>query len=299
MINRVILGVVLTCFAGGAESQVPNNSEDSKLEFEVASVKVVPIQPGKVLMMDKRGGPGTSSPTLVTIENYPMLLLILEAYHLNWFQISGLTFAGDRFNVSAKVPAGATEEQYRLMLQKLLAQRFQLKVHSETKTMPIYEMTLAKNGPPLKQHVGDAVPTGAENPGGAPPVVRDKDGYPYPAPGEWGLSRSPDGTAMLYRFNLPNLELPEFAANLAGRLARSIVDATGLKGKYDFMLSCWVDMTPPPSPDGATPAPAGPEVIHNQIMIAIQKQLGLKLESKKGPVEILVVDHFDKVPAEN
>lgn len=207
-----LLAILLTIVACHAESQAP--SADTKLEFEVASVKAVPVQLDRALMLGKRGGPGSSDPTHVVIENFPMILLVWESYHLNLAQVSGVSWAPERFNINAVLPAGTTKEQYQLMLQKLLADRFHLKVHHETKAMPVYEMSVAKDGPLVKPHVGDAVAPVPEYL--TSEQARDKDGYPIPAPGEWATQRN--GNTILYRFNLVGLTVPEFATK-SGRPA--------------------------------------------------------------------------------
>src|ERR1035438_9790555 len=113
-------------------------TQGQKLEFEVASVKPAP-QAGSA-RMSFRGGPGTGDPTRLAIDNYSFFSLIMRAYDLSPFQISGVERNGEPFNITAKIPEGATKEQFRVMLQNLLADRFQLKVHRETKELPIYEI---------------------------------------------------------------------------------------------------------------------------------------------------------------
>jgi uncharacterized protein (TIGR03435 family) len=185
-----------------------------------------------------------------------------------------------------------------------LIERFKLKVHHELREMPIYEMSIVKDAPALKPHNGDAVLQAMDNPGTGETPARDKDGYPLPGPGAWGMLMSANNVG-LYRFNGLDVSMVEFAWGLSNQLGRTVVDATGLKGKYDFVLSWSVDMTPPsmpPAPGDAsatTSPPPPPAPVGRDVMEAIQRQLGLKLELKKGPVDMLVVDHFEKVPTAN
>jgi uncharacterized protein (TIGR03435 family) len=182
--NRALAVIAFTLLVGRIESQTPI-SVAGKWKFEVASIRAAQVQPGKVPIIGMRGGPGTSDPRHAIIENYPMYLLLLEAYHLNFFQFAGLSFSPEKYTINANVPEGATKEQFRLMLQNLPIDRFQLKVHRETRDMPIFQVSLAKNAPPLKPHSGDSV-LQAPDKLTLEPAARDNDGYPMPGPGEWG-----------------------------------------------------------------------------------------------------------------
>ena len=261
-------------------------------EFEVASVKLAaPWEPGKS-RMGYRGGPGTGDPTRLVIDNYPMMLLVMRAYDVNPFQISGEVRGAERFNISAKIPEGTTPAQFRTMLQNLLAGRFKMKLHRETRDLPIYELVVAKGGPKFKEHEGEPP---VEDLNGGPPA-RDKSGRP--PPNSWSMEIPPGGMAR-GQHNAVAESMEEFAKQLSRQFARSVVDATGLKGRYDFLLSWSQDVpgiNPGPPPNAAsTPDPdSGPSLI-----FAIQQQLGLRLESKKGPVEILVIESFEKLPTEN
>jgi uncharacterized protein (TIGR03435 family) len=86
-----------------------------------------------------------------------MYLLLIEAYPVNFFQLAGLQYAPERYRITASVPEGSTKEQFRQMLQKLLAERFKLKVHHEIREMPIYRMSIVRNGTPLRPHSSDGV----------------------------------------------------------------------------------------------------------------------------------------------
>ncbi len=161
-----------------------------------------------------------------------------------------------------------------------------------------YELTVAKNGPKLTESGPEPPPDAAPNPSAVPPGFKmGADGFPDLPPGRSG-SIMMNGMAAhrAYRSTMAQL-----AGILSGQVARPVSDATGLAGKYDYLLK-WAFRTgaaaPPPSgADGAVPAasdPAGPT-----IFAAIQEQLGLKLESKKVMVDLFVVDQVSKTPTEN
>jgi uncharacterized protein (TIGR03435 family) len=237
--------------------------------------------------MGSHGGPGTADPGLYVCENCDLSGVVSHAYGIYPFQLSAPDWMRDqRFNISAKVPLGATKEQFKLMLQNMLAERFKLAVHFEKKEMQRSELVVAKGGPKLKESAIAPPPKedGAE-PKPAEKFVEPKefmakDGYPAVAD---------EGQAMGYgraRVVYLRRTMDYLVTYLAAQLYHPVVDATGLTGKYDIALF-W-DMTGSSDPD------AGPT-----LEAALQSQLGLKLESKKGPVDIVVVDHAEKVPTEN
>ncbi len=255
--------------------------QDSKPAFEAASVRVaVPLGPlGK--RFDVRGGPGTEDPGLYNCKNCNLYLLVSIAYgDLEPYELSTPEWARDaRFDVSAKLPPGTTKESFRLMMQDLLTERFKMAVHREKKEMIVYEMTITKNGPKFKESGPKGAAKDDDTPTGK--FQRDKDGFPI----------LPSGTTMAIvpghaRLRSEDQPIAWFAEMIKGQLQAPVTDSTGLKGKYDFTLSwSWEE----PANESIGPA----------LIDAVQAQLGLKLERKKGPVQILVVDHADKSPTEN
>jgi len=139
----------------------------------------------------------------------------------------------ENYDVTARVPFGATKEQFQLMLQNLLAERFGLQVHRETKEIPTYILTVGKSGSKLKPHVDVPPPDDADKPAAEGPV-RTKmgaDGYPV-------LS---GGTTMAImrdraRMQINDQDMARLAAQLSGQLGAPVSDETGLTGKYDFGL---------------------------------------------------------------
>lgn len=174
------------------------------------------------------------------------------------------------------------------MMRNLLAERFKLMVHHEQKETPVYYLVIAKNGPKLKESVPhDAAeePAAAIDP--SQPLKRDKEGAPVIPPGSGITMAMANGHG---RLRLDDDTTLKFAELIGGPLQRPVIDGTGLKGKYDFMLS-WV----PEQRGGGTPeSDSGPT-----LQDAIKAQLGLRLESKKALVDVLVIDSAEKVPTGN
>jgi len=253
-------------------------------EFEVASVKLAaPWETGKSRMAF-RGGPGTADPTHLVIDTYPMTLLLMRAYDVNPFQIAGEVRGTERFNITARIPEGTTQAQFRMMLRNLLRDRFKMKLRRETRELPVYELVVAKGGPKFKEHEGET-------------PVEDLNDHSKPPANAWAMEIRLGGMAHGSHRAIAET-MPDFTKQLSRQLGRQVIDGTGLKGRYDFVLA-WSEESAganPTSPSVAsTPDPdAGPGLIP-----AILQQLGLRLESKKGPVEILVIEGFEKLPTEN
>jgi len=299
---RSFLGAGLAVFACYGQS------------FEVASIKPAPPpEVGGRMFMGMSGGPGSPTPGLFTCTNCALPMLLIQAYDIKPFQLTGGgSFESERFNISAKVPAGTTKEDFRIMQQNLLAERFKLKIHREKKEMQVYELQVAKNGPKLKSAAPPpVVEEGAPPPpSGFPPgpPKLDKDGFPEMPPGARGpMIFMMPGRA---RMKVNGAGIDELTGLLSRQLGKPVVDGTGLKGKYDIALAWTPDgtiddptgrrgpMRPAVEGGGPPPAPsdgeAGPTLIG-----ALQEQLGLRLEQKKGLVDIVVIDHMEKVPTEN
>ncbi|HTS64161.1 MAG TPA: TIGR03435 family protein [Candidatus Acidoferrales bacterium] len=231
--------------------------------FEVASIKVSELF--------RRGGEGSrrmdiqAVPGSVTMRNVGVPQAIVWAYKVSPFQITniqGLDFP-DRYDILAKSSRPAKTDEMRVMMQALLAERFKLAVHRETKEMSAYALVEAKGGHKL-------TPASAEDGPGVSPMQ-----------GKLALG----GKAAT---------LDQLALFLADPLHAPVIDTTGLKGRYDFSfdLSGYVPQGPR---QPGEPEPDPVSILQN----ALQKQLGLKLEARKMPVEMLVIDHVEKAPVEN
>jgi uncharacterized protein (TIGR03435 family) len=253
-------------------------------EFDVVSVKQDKSDTGMMRLMSKPDG--------YSATNVSAKLLIQVAYGIREDLISGAPGWADttRFDFEAKVAGTDVEdlkklspEQRRSMLQPALSDRFKLKVHNETKQLPVFELVLAKGGSKLKDATpGDTYATGIKGPDG-----KGHAGTMRMGPGEVTGQGVPIAT-------LVNL--------LATQLHQTVIDKTGLTGTYDLNLTWAPDQESGPmfkagdsSQQKADPAP---DSTGASIFTALQEQLGLKLQSAKGPVDTIVVDHIE-MPSEN
>lgn len=297
----------LAVFALLAGSALLAQTPDPKLVFEAASVK--PTGPNPPVPIPEffltKGGPGTPDPGQINYTNVPFRELLRLAYGFGqMYQLSAPPWMEkERFDIVAKVPAGATRDQFKAMLQNLLAERFDLVVHHETRDLPGYEMVVAKGGPKIKQSADAA----AAPPTDGPPRLRmekDRDGLNQLAPGSVGLAIIPIASGS--RFTARQQPLSSLAQVLTNPLGKPVADKTGLTGKYDFNLTFVRDErtsanmvgNPGPSTAATNPADAandGPP----DLFTAIQDQLGLKLQQAKIPMDVVVVDRAEKTPKEN
>jgi uncharacterized protein (TIGR03435 family) len=179
-----------------------------------------------------------------------------------------------RIRYHREKPDGTTREQFRIMLQNLLVERFKLAMHREKKEMTVYELVVRGDHPRLKES--------AKEPDSSPRL--GKDGIPI-LPVETLNGQT--------RVDVRNESMEQFARRLSGQLRGQVTDATGLKGYYDIVLT-WSAATLRASDAEST---AGDS--NQTLFTALQDQLGLKLVPKKGLVEPLVIDHAEKTPTEN
>jgi uncharacterized protein (TIGR03435 family) len=253
--NIAALIWVLNGPAAGAQSQP---APPASAAFEVASIK--PGKPGASGSSNLFGMSGR-----FTAENSTLKSLIQFAYQVRAFQVLGGPSWLDRdtYDIVAKPEARVAGGKQNLqMVQTLLADRFQLKFHRETRELPVYLLVVAKSGPRLHE---------AEN----------------PLHGIAGRPRSIESKGA---------DMQALAATLARRLGYTVIDKTGLTGSYDFTLTFDPNAGLAMSPGGES-LPAA-ESGDPSIFTALQEQLGLKLESSKGPVEVIVIDRAEK-PSEN
>jgi uncharacterized protein (TIGR03435 family) len=272
---QIVFGLV-NATQSHAQQQVENTATlTPAFEFEVASIR--PLKPdsfsGMVRIMFEPDG---FSATNVTLQR-----LITGTYDVDFNQVSGAPkwINSERYDIEAKIDSATAdaigklgEDQRQLvqehMVQALLAGRFKLAFHRETKELPIYSLVIAKNGPKFHE----------AKPGETPHMRTDF------------LEGRITGQAV---------PLNSLVKRLSMELGRRVVDKTGLTGNYDFTIQCapgeiraladgggWIDNTPPTESAGTS------------VLTAPQEQLGLKLESQKGPIEFLVIDHIEK-PSEN
>jgi uncharacterized protein (TIGR03435 family) len=262
----------------GTTSKVP--------AFEVASIKPNKAGTGMSLLR--------TTPVGFSASNISLKAVIQYAFGVEENQIFGAPswLASEQYDIEAKVSSSDTDalhnlnpDQRRLMLQPLLADRFQLKVHTEARDLPALVLVVAKGGPKLHEaKPGDTYPNGLKG--------FDGEGGP-------GMMLMRPG-----QLTAQGVDLSFVAKQLSQQLGRTVQDKTGLSGKYDFTLQWTPDERAGPmsaatqgggsrSDDAPPPDSSAPS-----IFTALQEQLGLKLESGKAPVEILVIDHVE-APSEN
>jgi uncharacterized protein (TIGR03435 family) len=297
--KRAIAGTVLALFVCGAPY---GQAADQPLEFEVASIKPnPPRKPGEPWgMRGCFGGPGSKDPVRYTCAKASVAMMVLQAYGLKNYQLRpAFSPDADEFNVEAKVPPGATAEQVKMMLRNLLAERFKLVFHYDKGETQGYALVVAKSGLKMKESAPDTPPAeaGATSPPAGP--VKDADGFVYFP----GRNRMVVGWANgLTRWVGGNLPVDPFLTGLSNTLTgRPVIDSTGLKSKYDFTLTFRSDSAagasaPLPSDDGAIVPPGDGGLT---VFEALEKQLGLKLESRKIVFDAFVIDHADKTPVGN
>ena len=271
-----------------------SQSGGKRPEFEVASIKPAPPQPPNQMRIMMGGDPGR-----VNMANISLKDMMRQAYQVKDYQISGPDWMNSvRFDVVATIPPNTPKEQIPLMWQSLLEDRFKLTLHRDQRELPVYALVVGKNGPKLKESEKQ------DGPAGGPP-----GGGMFPGGGR-GMVQMGRG-----RLTANRTTVAGFAEILSRQMDRPVVDLTEIKGFYDFTLEWTPDErqrmqfmpgmpAPPPGAAGegrperaggsdGTP-PSGPT-----IFVAVQEQLGLKMEAKKSPVEILVIDHVERTPTEN
>jgi bla regulator protein blaR1 len=278
--KRMIVPMAVAMFAACALFSQP-----APLTFEVASIKPSPPDERHFMMQFQPGGG-------LRVTGVTLKMLITQAYDVREFQVSGGPgwINTERYDIVARPEHNADSdpspedprkmsdeqrktlgEQMRARLVALLADRFRLKVHRETQQALAYALVVGKNGPKLKQTEGASETRGRMRMGRG-----DLNG---------------DG-----------VKLEFLAQALANQLGRPVVDKTGLTGNYDIKLAWTPDPGPPAPlplgpPPGLEPSPV-PDPSGPSIFTAVEEQLGLRLESQKGPIETIVIDSVEK-PSEN
>jgi uncharacterized protein (TIGR03435 family) len=258
-----VAGFLLSsCHAFGQTSPRP--------EFEVASIKLNKSADGRIMVMPAGGR--------FTATNIPLQFLIENAYRIKDFQLSGAPswLLSERYDIEAKAEGTPGYDAMLPMLQTLLEDRLQLKFHHETKELPIYALVVAKTG---KIHVSEGVCSPV--PSGAPPCRF------MILPGHLGGQ------------SIGIAQLVDALSRLSNRI---VLDKTNLSGKYDINLDYTPEQGQFQGPPGGPPPgmPPLPPVDPNgpSLFTALQEQLGLKLVSQKGAVEIMVIDRVER-PSEN
>jgi uncharacterized protein (TIGR03435 family) len=299
--------------------------------FEVASIKPTGLDLMKLAAQVRAG----ETPAIgvkvdrsrATYTFMSLKELIVTAYDVKPFQISGPDFLNDasvRWDIVAKMPDGATPDQAPKMLQALLAERFKLALHRETKEMPVMALVVASGGPKLQEVPADSLqdfdPSSPLKPGerqmdtpqGPVRMTVDPRGGAVINMGKRGVWTQGMGPNGMFHLEAKGSTMSAFAdmltqmTTMTGGGTTQIVDMTGLKGNYvvslDFSLadlmkiaqSAGVNVPMPAGGDGVASDPGTSSSITDAV-----RALGLKLESRKAPGERLIIDHVEKTPTNN
>jgi uncharacterized protein (TIGR03435 family) len=276
------------------------------MAFEVASVKPskVPKMPNLPLNTGDAKPPGGRFSA-----NFGLFAYIYFAYKLSPSEGNSViaqlpkSVTTDDFEIEARAAGNPTKDQMRLMMQSLLADRFKLAAHFESREGPVFALTLVRpsqTGPKLRPHAEDSACPDFEMPVPFAPIPPRKASDVFPPVCEnTQLQGTSDGTLVGARNTTIGLIADDISSygSLAGEVDKPVVDQTGLKGKFDFTLELparFFNIFPgPPNPDHPPSDPKGTSFLN-----AVREQLGLRLVSSKGAIRTLVIDHVER-PSEN
>lgn len=286
------IAISLSCAAAVLAQKAP-----APVEFEVASVKAAAPLVDRVAIGVHIDG------AQVHITDYSLADFIRIAYRVKNYQVTGPDSLSDRFDIHAKLPDGATREQVPEMLQALLASRFELKLHHDTKEFPVYLLTSAGGSSKLQQ---TAPPIPADTAGGRGgsvdvDVQGSRDGTFATLPGGAGFSFAND------KVECTKITMPSLADLLSRFVDRPVVDRTGLAGGYDLSIDLTPDeyramMIRAAVSAGVTLPPEAlryMQSVSDDSLYTGLRSYGLKLETGKAPLDVLVVDHISKTPVAN
>lgn len=258
--RRAAPAAAFVVFAALVSAQAPPAQK-----FEVASVKTMKNGNGSV-----HGGPGTSSPERITYSGVTLMSLLEQTYKVARFQVSGPEWLSqERYEIIANLPPETTKDGLNAMVQNLLADRFQLNFHHETKELTSYELIVAKGGFKLKESAN---------------VLRLPDGRIA----QMGSAGAPAGrTDGKNRLSGRSASMALLASSLEFELGTLVKDKTGLTGYYDYQVDYASG-----AGDASTQSPA-------PLLSTVLEDFGLKLQKIIGPIDILVVDRVLRQPTEN
>jgi bla regulator protein blaR1 len=256
-----LIGPIAVGILGALPGQGQTHAETSTPAFAAASVRVHQdtgrrnrarsIEPGRITCLD------------ITLRE-----LILTAYGIKPYQISGPDWIRDiRYDVVATAGKAVGVQEVKRMLGPLLAERFHLVFHRETRELPVFALVIAKHGPKFKE------------------------------PGDGGdLTVRPDGEGGLFFKNMSMDDLADWLSELPS-MGRPVIDRTGLAGSFSFRAN-FFDLE-----KGAPPGELKRSMVNDEaagtLRATLPEQLGLKLEARKAPLELFVIDHAEKVPTAN
>jgi uncharacterized protein (TIGR03435 family) len=271
--------------------------------FEVASVK--PSPPGTT-RSQVMGGPGSSNPGQITYTGVTLAELLRRAYGIPRQQVAGPRWLEEeRYDIVAKVPPETIKKDLAPMLEGLLHERFRLAAHREVRTMPVYALLVAAEGPKFK-----ATPK-------TDPSEKDTAASDSKTIDQVSVGLGKDGNVVMpkgYRGTMIGMvvagkyfvrfkgeTMAEFAKFLTEQTDHVVIDATGMKETYDFAANWQLDPTSPLLA-GLTMAPPTEGILSDPsptLFAALPAQLGLKFEPRKSPLDMVVVDRVERIPTEN
>jgi len=206
-------------------------------------------------------GKGMVRASGVSLREYVRFALELKDYEL----VTPDWMNSTRYDVMAKTPTGSSDDDLMPMMHAMLVERFGLKFHKEKRELAVFGLVVARGGPKIQK-------------------VSDDDS-----------SRS---RGERHKITASPATMPSFAQNLTRRMDRPVVDMTGLKGGFNFTLE-WDSDEGTAAPRAMNPDAAPTSDSGRTLFVALQEQLGLKLEPRKAPFDVVVVDHMERVPTEN
>ena len=254
----------LTLILFAATAALGQSADAPAPAFDVASVKT--SQPGTGGEQRRRQNIQVS-PGTVTMRNTSLKACIRWAWHVTDFQVSGPDWLdSQRYEIAGKATGPATEDQLRLMMQALLQERFKLAVHRQTKELSAYALVVGKNGPKVHESTTE---------------------------GESSI----DINQRQLSVNVQRTPVSQLVEMMSNILRAPVIDMTGLTGRYDITLNVAkyaADMAA--QGKSMDSAPADPLAL---ISMILQEEFGLKLEARKMPLDLVIVDHAEKSPVEN
>ena len=258
---RVVIGLSLIFSATQALVGQTDGAPGPLPAFEVASIR--PAQRSKMGGEGSRKQSITVDPGRITMVNATLRSCLRVAFEVKDYQVTGPAWLEDeRYDISAKAADAVPEKELHRMLQRLLAERFKLEYHKVTKELPAYVLLVAKGGPKFQESKTD---------------------------GEFSAKPTSRTSA-----SFEHAQISQLVDLLIEVMHSPVVDETGLKGKYDVA----VDMTSY-LPDNFEHSNGPPPDLLGIVVAALQKELGLKLESRKVPLDMIVVDRMERAPTEN
>ena len=292
--------------------------------FDVVSIKAVDMPTPAQVAAGKIHAGMKIDAARVDIGLTSLMELICKAYDVKQYQVRGPEWMKgplnvQRFDIMAKMPPGATKEQVPQMLQAMLAERFGLVIHKEKKEQPVLALLVDKGGPKLKESAPVAPPP--VEPGGPTAASSGSSEVTFKQSGNGGTISDGDGLQQKVsvadgkiHYDITGISMAKFVdSGVTPFVDKPVVDLTDLKGRYDIVMDIpmaevmavarRMGANVPPNAGGAgggeanRPADAADEPTGS--IFTILKSLGLKLEARKVPIDLIVVDKVEKMPTDN